>query len=506
MLIGAQLNYNAFIKSWKFNRVLTTNFVIIAVILLLALGLRFFFYVGMGPRDDIAYIGSARAIQTNNFNLPQPYSTNIFAVRMMVYLPVFLSWKLFGISEFSTCIYFIFCSLIMIVAGYFMGKVLYGSIEGIIVALILCLIPLDLVFSSQIMPDLAQAALGSSGLLFFLVGKKRQSKLFFILSGIVMALSLMTKEFALIYYVVLLFFIGHSVITGDLKATKAISTFSFIIGSSAIVLFLFWLPYVIENIPWAPIKVILNNARAEKNANPDSWFYFKVMFNLYKYPWSTRYFGIFYYLVVLSLAYIAVRDIHVSAPIVCWFIFYLLFIQWIGPWLADRTACERMERFLIPLSLPAGLILARSLGIIWRGHRFTKVVTIFTMIILSYSLITTTIVYSYPSESIHLWDLKRTAHLLPRLSDYPLYADRGSAHKLSFLTFYKLDIRGYAPSRKRFNALSQCWVAFDVCDEAFLKKWIRLRKIPGGWTEVFNFRGPRVGHFKYYDAKIYWAP
>ena len=494
------------IKSWKISRVLTTNFVIISIILLLALGLRLFFYVGMGPRDDIAYIGSARAIQTSQFNLPQPYSSNIFAVRMMVYLPVYLSWQLFGISEFSTGLYFIFCSLIMIIAGYFMGRILYGSIEGIIVALILCLIPLDLVFSSQIMPDLAQAALGSSGLLFFLLGKKRQNNLFFILSGIVMALSLMTKEFALIYYIVLLFFIGNSVIFGDLKPIKAISAFSFIIASSAVVLFLFWLPYLIKNIPWVPIKVILNNARAEKNANPDSWFYFKVMFNLYKHPWSTRYFGMFYYLVVLSLAYITARDMRRSGPIVCWFIFYLLFIQWIGPWLADRTECERMERFLIPLSLPAGLILARSLGILWRGHIFTKVVTIVMMMIVSYSLLTTTMVYAYPSESIHLWDLKRTAHLLPRLSNYPLYADRGSAHKLNFLTSYKLDIREYAPNRRRFKKLSHCWVAFDVCDEAFLKKWIRWRKIPGNWAKVFHISGPSVGHFKYYDAKIYWAP
>jgi hypothetical protein len=67
-----------------------------------------------------------------------------------------------------------------------------------------------------------------------------------------MALSLMTKEFALIYYIVLLFFIGHSVVTGDLKLREAISAFSFIIASSAVVLFLFWLPCVIENTPWAP--------------------------------------------------------------------------------------------------------------------------------------------------------------------------------------------------------------------------------------------------------------
>jgi len=498
--------FNLPISSLKNNRVFTTNFVIIVIILLLALGLRLFFYLGMGPRDDISYIGSARAIQTDNFHLPQPYSSNIFAVRMMVHLPVFLSWKLFGMSEFTTCLYFTFCSLALVITGYFIARIIYGPVEGVIIALILCLIPLDVVFSSQIMPDLPQSALGSSALLFFLLGGKRQNNLYFILSGIILALALMSKEFALIYYIILLFFVGYEVITRNFKPTKALSTFTLITGSSAVILFLFWLPYLMENIPWTPVKVILNNATAEKNANPDKWFYFKVMFNLYKHPWSTRYFGIFYYLVTLSLVYIIIKDFRRSGHVVCWLLFYLFFIQLLGPWFAGRVTCERMERFLIPLSLPAGLILARSLGLIWETHRIAKVATVVTVIILSYSMLKTTIVFAYPSESIHLWDLKRVAHILPKLTEHPFYADRGSAHKLRFLTSYKLDIREYVPNRRNFERLSQCWVALDLCDEAFLKGWIPLRQMPDNWIEVFHFRGPKFAHFRYYDAKIYWAP
>jgi len=495
------------VRLLNMRRIFTTHFIVLSIILLLAVGLRLYFFVGMGPRDDIAYITSAQAIQTDQFNLPHPDSSLIFPVRMMVYLPVFLSWKLFGISEFSSCLYFIFCSLIMILTGYFMGKVLYGPIEGIIAALILALLPLDLVFSSQIMPDLPQTVLGSSAILFFLVGKKSKNSLFFILSGTVMALSLMTKEFAIIYYIVLLFFLGFAVNKSDWKRAQAVSALALIMVSSAVVLFLFWLPYLMENIPWAPIKVILNNAREVKNANPDNWFYVKVMFNLYQHPWSTRYFGILYYLVVLSLVYIAVKDIRVSGPVVCWLVLYLLFIQWIGPWLAGRTACERMERFLLPVSLPAVLICSRSLGIIWKSRPpFAKGVAVVTMIILLSSFLSTTVRFAYPSESIHLWDLKETARLLPRLSGHPLYADSGSAHKLKFLTSYMYDIREYPPQRKNFTSLSQCWVAFDISDEAFLKKWIPLREIPDNWTEAFHIRGPHVAHFRYYDARIYWAP
>ncbi|MEI6127214.1 MAG: hypothetical protein WCQ99_11750, partial [Pseudomonadota bacterium] len=131
------------------NKGLHFDCMMLVVILSCALALRLYFYVGMGPRDDIAYIGLAHALQTNNFHLPAPSSEDVFAVRMMTYLPIFISWKLFGISEPATCAYFILCSLCLIVTGYCLGRVLYGRSEAFIAACLLSLIPMDIVFSSQ---------------------------------------------------------------------------------------------------------------------------------------------------------------------------------------------------------------------------------------------------------------------------------------------------------------------------------------------------------------------
>jgi 4-amino-4-deoxy-L-arabinose transferase-like glycosyltransferase len=491
---------------WKTRKHFTVNTIIIALIVVCALGLRLFFYVGMGPRDDIAYVGAAHALQTHSFQLPPPHSSNIFSVRMMMYLPIFLSWKLFGISEFATCLYFLLCSVLLIATGYCIATILYGSIEAIIVAVLLCLIPLDIVFSSQIMPDLPQSVLGSNAFLFLLLGMKQQNKLCFIVSGIMVALAVMTKEFALIYYVILIFFIVHLVIYRELKPVQALSLYTLIIVSSIVVLFFFWLPYLIESIPWAPIKVILNNANAEKNANPDNWYYLKLMFNLYEHTASTRYFGILYYLCALALLCIGLKDFRRSGPLVYWILFYIFFIQWFGPWLAGRATCERMERFLIPMSLPAGLIIARTLGMAWRMSRISRIAVVIILTLVAYSMLRTTILFAYPSESIHLWDLKRVAHILPKLTDSPFYADRGSAHKLRFLTSYRLDIREYDPEQRNFDTLSKCWIAFDVSDEGYLRKWIRERRIPDDWIEIFRMRGPKVSHFGSFDAKVYWAP
>jgi 4-amino-4-deoxy-L-arabinose transferase-like glycosyltransferase len=215
----------------------------------------------------------------------------------------------------------------MIIIGYGMARVCYGPVEGVMVTIILSLLPLDIVFSSQVMPDLPQSVLGSAAILCFLVGQKKENKFYFIISGILLSLSIMTKEFACIYAIILLFFVGHAIITGVHTPTKALAALAITIGSSMVVLFLFWLPYLVEKIPWAPFKVVMNNATAEKNDNPDRWFYFKLMFNLYQHPWSTRYFGIFYYFVGIALVYLAIGDFPKSSVIGLWLLFYLSFIQ-----------------------------------------------------------------------------------------------------------------------------------------------------------------------------------
>ncbi|MEI6125645.1 MAG: hypothetical protein WCQ99_03740 [Pseudomonadota bacterium] len=321
-----------------------------------------------------------------------------------------------------------------------------------------------------------------------------------------MALALLTKEFAVVYYLILLFFTLYCSASRMYTLRKGVCCFSIVLAASCIVGLLFWLPYIINNIPWAPLQVVARNAAVEKNGNPDALFYFKILFNLYQHPWGTRYFGAFYYLAALSCLAVGVFDLRRSWPVIAWLVGYFFFLQWLGPWLAGRATCERMERFLIPLGLPGVLITARALGYGWKINSITKTILCITMLLLSYNLIQTTAAYSYPSEAIHLWDLKKAAKLLPKLTRHPVYADQGSVDKLRFLTLYNLDLRGYPPDQKNFEHFVESWVAFDLCDEAFLKGWISPRQIPGRYVEIFSFYGPKINHFKNYEARICWAP
>jgi hypothetical protein len=165
-----------------------------------------------------------------------------------------------------------------------------------------------------------------------------------------------------------------------------------------------------------------------------------------------------------------------------------------------------MERFLIPLSLPASLIVARALGLMWQRGIILKATATLIVIFLCINLLKTTVSYSYPSEYIHLRNLKEVAKLLPNLEKKPIYLDYGSADKMRFLTQYKLDIRGYPPDQKEFNKFAACWIAFDTSDEGYLKGWIKKRIIPQQWREALQIKAPQISHFGKYDSVIYWVP
>jgi hypothetical protein len=477
---------------------------IITCILVCALALRLIFFTGMGPRDDIAYIGLARALQTGTFSLPGPDSVNVFAVRAMMYLPIFLSWKLFGISEPATSFYFILCSLVLVGAGYGMGRILFGRAEAVVTASLLCLLPLDTVFASQVMPDLPQAALGAAALLLFAAGLQRGHALLHAAAGGILGLALLTKEFSCVFLMIVPVIACCAGIT--YSRARLLQSLCIVYAACCGVLLLFWVPYLAHGDPRTPVQVLLNNALIEKNGNPDVWYYFKIMFNLYQQPWGTRYVGFFYYAAAAALPLLAAADARTSGPVIAWLLIYLVCIQWIGPVLTQRPTCERVERFLIPLGLPASLLIARLCGIVWRRSVIARPGVLLLLVVLSWSLAATTVRYAFPAEALHLWDLKRTARLMSVLATYPLYADYGSADKLRFLTGYAADIRGYPPDQRGFEHLSRCWLALDVCDEAFLKDWARKRTIPSQFLEVFRLRGPERGHFKNYDARIYWVP
>jgi len=95
-------------------------------ILLFALFLRLYFFVGMGFYDDPTYLNTAYKIYTGVEHIPNP---NFWELRIGVYYPIAFFWNLFGINELSSSLFFILCSLGSITVAYFIAS--FNFLQGL---------------------------------------------------------------------------------------------------------------------------------------------------------------------------------------------------------------------------------------------------------------------------------------------------------------------------------------------------------------------------------------
>ena len=139
------------------------------IILVIAITLRIVFYTGVNFNDDLVYLNFAHDITTGKFH-PHPY---IFATRLLMQYPIAFFFLLFGVSEFSATLYLILASLGTIIFTYLIGKELFNNLTGLLAALLLAFLPLDIIYSTTITPDVPTAFYLAASVYLFIMGNKK---------------------------------------------------------------------------------------------------------------------------------------------------------------------------------------------------------------------------------------------------------------------------------------------------------------------------------------------
>jgi len=142
---------------------------LMAAVLVLALGLRLYYFVGININDDAEYCDSARRLATGYGAHFYPRHS-IDSIRSLMVLPVVLAYKIFGVSEWSSSLYPLTCSILTILLSCLLAKRLFGWQVAVGTGLILSLFPLDIVYSSQLVPTVPLACALSACLLCFVLG------------------------------------------------------------------------------------------------------------------------------------------------------------------------------------------------------------------------------------------------------------------------------------------------------------------------------------------------
>lgn len=486
----------------------------LVLILILALFLRLYFFVGLNFSDDQSYVHYASKIFQKDFN---PTDNN--GLRMGIYYPVGIFYLLFGINPISAVLYQLISSLITIAVIFYIGKLLFNEKVGLLAAFFLSFFPLDVLYSTQTMGETPLALFTALSVFFFLKGERsRRNKIYFYLSGISIGISYLIRESGLIP---LLFLFGYFLYTRKLKLNY---TFIFL-GLLSIFLFE-GIHYAIDNgdffLRFHEVSGHYGAENAVKklglNVNMD--FYPKVMFNLdssYHFIKSQKYsveYGLFYYVVVLSAIFLLFRRKRESNILLIWFFSFFLYLQFGTMSFTEYAPIHRLARHLCVITVPSVLIISVFLNRIFIGkNRLIKILRHTSILIISCFLFFSSIYFIYYTHDYlkeSTLDIKDIHLFLKDKLDKKIYADTGIAAHLRFLfKFEKDDTIQVLTSSTKLEELKDSYIVIDGTRGIFENPRFESKYLSQpleNWKLIKTLSNANKYVYGRFDPKIYYVP
>ncbi len=392
-------------------RIINNPGVVLLLIVLFALFLRMYFFIGFAnndPQDDGIYIGQARRVLNGKFfnfkwagKLVSSADTinpvYQFPFRWVMIFSLVLSFILFGINDYSAALFPLLCSLASIVVVFYIGKILFNERTGLIASFLLSIFPLNVVYATRITPDVPVAFFMALSALLFIIAEKREKdkgifnlkNLYFMLSGIFLGIGYLTKASALI---IICFFTLYSLYHRRIRKTYILIFIGFLLIYSVEGLYYYietgdflLRPHLNSKVYKYKYDVEFKNRFESRNLYgllkviylPDMDMYPRILLNE-KPKWrskSTECFGYFYYFVILSMLSLIPGQVrgkcskNAHIPIL-WALSVFLFLEF-GPMgfefnsgdsFIKYLAVSKIPRYLTILTIPSVLIIASFLG------------------------------------------------------------------------------------------------------------------------------------------------
>ena len=153
-------------------------------VILLGLALRLILQCGLSNADSYAYANGAIRLNDSGLGTYLSSIANIYENRISIVLPLAFSYKLFGLSEFTTLLLPVLYAVGTILITYFLGKLLFDD-EGIslLATTLVATVPLDVYYATAVLPDSTIPLYTSLTLLCFVLGQKKDNPIFYLLTG-----------------------------------------------------------------------------------------------------------------------------------------------------------------------------------------------------------------------------------------------------------------------------------------------------------------------------------
>jgi len=478
----------------------------LSLILLLGLILRIKFFIGLNWSDDVGYVYLANQVLDGTFK-----PSYMASLRLMMIFPLAFFFYLFGISNFSAALYPLILSLGNIVLTFLIGKLLFNEKAGLIGALLMAFYPLDVNYATWIMPDVPITFFTGLSVFMFLIGEKKNSRKFLLLSGIFAGLAYLLKLSGLLVFV---FFVSYYSFVFLFKR-KIPSNFLFILLGYLIVFLVEGSYYYLTTKDFflqfnVGFKYFAERERLKYEFLTDLTYYPKIMFNLdnnfsFQFKNYYTYFGIFYYLVVFSIIFLPIKKVKNSYVLILWFLSIFLYMQF-GPMsYKEYIPMHRLDRHLTILSIPSILILSAFLEILRKRVKFLFIVTL--VFLCGSFLFYIKNIYKLQIDATK--DTKLIFEELKKLPEKTVYSDGGTIGHLMFYSKFRknhlykpLDFRSCEELKDSYVIVNATrgWIEFSpmlknypLCVFERPNNWILLKTIKSDATSYpYNLFDPQI--------------
>ena len=530
------------------NHCLQKPLIALAGIVFFALALRLIFFVGLGFNDDSYYLEYANTIFKGEPFHPIKY---VWSVRIGVYLPVVLIWKIFGISEFSTVLFFLLCSISSIIAVYCIGKQLFNTATGLVAAFILSMIPLDIIYATQVGPDVPFSLFACLSILWFLKAydSDRRYRLDGLLAGAMLGVANLFKETFILVPACCAVYVTCDILSrmrrepwrARIWGLRSLFNKRFTI---ICLLFFFGFAFVhqLQNLYLHQLTgewFFAEKAKAwtlnnDLNKNDDFTFYPMALFNLDKnrFEWihSKPVVGFIYWAVLAGIFVLALRrdfsrqTLFVLGWLLVFYFFFQYGLHFVATVLANDGMRTRHMRYLLPMSIPAALLIAHAYH-----ASSSRAGSAFRLLLLLF-LLTTSVYYTWQCSTFlrnGMGYVQETVAFLLSTKEGKIYIpDHWSLSKFNY--FF-----GYADSFIHRLHIYEC----DVIDctnayydkgeyikDAFVVTFVNpytyintrnasrksypafMSSPPAHWRLVKTIELPHYGIFSKFKPRIYYAP
>ena len=408
------------------NKLLRKPALLLFLIVLLGLILRLIFFSGVGTSDDLAY--SKYAIEINKGISPDSALT--LSTRLGIVYATALSYRLFGINDFSSVLFPLMTSIGSIILIYYFGKLLFNEKTGLMASFLMAFFPLDLVYSARLLSDIPSAFFMSLGVYIFLRSemkpKNSENRMIYFLSGVSIGIGYLIRETALL---ISLFFIIYILYKRKIRKKY----FFVVLG----VIFIFAVESLIFlKLTGDPLFRINASQKYLIEASLSHNFFQRLDFpiGLLAYPYmllTNNLIFLFYIFIFIATGYIIISRKKEAYVLLFWLVPLLLYLSFGSSSLSHYIPFKATERYLTIITVPGILILAYFLR--ERKKIMMRFIMPFALILLFFISL-----YSvYLREDRDDLDNLKSLYRYIKEFDKPIYIDSRSLKALHYISGYK---------------------------------------------------------------------